>query len=322
MSESEIIARIRGRLVGMEDPDVLIGVGDDAAVVRAPTDPLIISTDTIVEGVHVDLSLSSPADAGFKAVTSAVSDMAAMGARARWVVVASVLPARMLAVAGAIAEGLDEGARASGVAIVGGDTSDGETFSLTVTVIGTAERPLLRTGARSGDVLCVTGMLGAAATGLALLRATAAGDPRADALLRAHPGLAGAHRRPRARVAEGAALAAVGARAMIDLSDGLGSDAPRLLGGDVSGVTIDRAALPLADGVVDASGILGVDPAITAVAGGEDYELAIALAPADIEVARAAIAPTPLTVIGSFDDGDGARWSDGGALPRGWEHFA
>jgi thiamine-monophosphate kinase len=323
VDEFEIITSLRGRFVGMADPSVLVGVGDDAAVIRAPEGAsLIVTTDTVVEGVHLDLALSSPGDAGYKAVTSAVSDLAAMGARARWVLVAAVLPRRLVPQASAIAEGLDEAARACGVAIVGGDTARGERLSLTVTAIGTAVTPVLRTGARPGDVLCVTGALGAAASGLALLSAEAARMVGASDLLQAHPGLARAHRRPSARLTEGIALAASGARAMIDLSDGLGSDAGHLLTADVPGVVIDPDALPCAPGVIEVAALLRTDARETAVAGGEDYELAVALEEAAVEAARAAIAPTPLTTVGRFDVGDGVRWTSGERVPRGWDHFA
>lgn len=317
-SEFEIIASLARRFAGA-DPDVLTGIGDDAAVVRA-AGRLVISTDTVVEGVHVDLAVSSLGDAGYKAVTSAVSDIAAMGALARWALVAAVVPARLSADHDALAAGLDEGARACGVSLIGGDTTRGEHLAITVTAIGEAERPVLRAGARDGDLLCVTGALGASACGLGLLRST---DARAATLLERYPHLATRHRRPTARLREGAALAHAGAHAMIDLSDGLASDAVHLAVASSCGVTLAHADLPLDDGVRDAAGLLGRDPYDIAVAGGEDYELAVALDAGDVEAARRAVAPTPLTVIGRFSGpASGSGWTLDRPMPGGWDHFA
>jgi thiamine-monophosphate kinase len=143
-----------------------------------------------------------------------------------------------------------------------------------VTALGEAERPLLRSGARPGDRLAVSGPLGAAAAGLALLEA---GGQAATELLGRFPGLAAAHRRPQPALAMGVALARAGATAMIDVSDGLAGDALHLAESSGVGVEVHDATVPLAPGVTEAAALLGLDPLALALGGGEDFVLAAAL---------------------------------------------
>jgi thiamine-monophosphate kinase len=161
-----------------------------------------------------------------------------------------------------------------GAALVGGDISGGPALSLAVTALGEAERPVPRSGARPGDRLCVTGPLGAAAAGLALLSSR---DPAAAGLLARFPGLAAAHRRPVPALAMGLALARAGATAMIDVSDGLAGDALHLAEASGTGLEIHDSAVPLAPGVAEAAALLGRDPMELALGGGEDFVLAAAL---------------------------------------------
>jgi thiamine-monophosphate kinase len=170
--------------------------------------------------------------------------------------------------------GVGEACRAFGVALVGGDVSAGPTLSLAVTALGEAERPVLRSGARPGDRLCVTGPLGAAAAGLGLLQRD---DRAAGELLGRFPGLAAAHRRPIPALAMGLALARAGARAMIDVSDGLAGDALHLAEASGVGLEVHDATVPLAPGVAEAAALLGLDPLELALGGGEDFVLAAAL---------------------------------------------
>jgi thiamine-monophosphate kinase len=160
------------------------------------------------------------------------------------------------------------------VTLVGGDVSAGPALSLAVTALGEAERPVLRSGARPGDRLAVSGPLGAAAAGLALLRS---GEPAAAELLGRFPALAAAHRRPQPALAMGVALARAGATAMIDLSDGLAGDALHLAESSGVGVEVHDATVPLAPGVTEAAALLGLDPLALALGGGEDFVLAAAL---------------------------------------------
>jgi thiamine-monophosphate kinase len=198
-----------------------------------------------------------------------------MGAEARWLVLALTVPGPTpVATLERVYAGVGEACRAFGVALVGGDVSAGPVLSLAVTALGEAERPVLRSGARPGDRLCVTGPLGAAAAGLGLLRRD---DRAAGELLGRFPGLAAAHRRPIPALAMGLALARAGAWAMIDVSDGLAGDALHLAEASGVGLEVHDATVPLAPGVAEAAALLGLDPLELALGGGEDFVLAAAL---------------------------------------------
>jgi thiamine-monophosphate kinase len=251
-------------------------VGDDAAVlVPTPGHKLVVTTDVVVEGHHFTAALSEPEDWGWKAVAANCSDLAAMGARPRWLVLALTVPERAeVSVLERVYAGLDEACRAFGTSLVGGDVSSGPALSLAVTALGEAERVVPRSGARPGDRLVVTGPLGAAAAGLALLQRD---DRAAVELLGRFPALAAAHRRPVPDLAMGPRLAAAGATAMIDVSDGLAGDALHLAEASGVGVEIRDATVPLARGVAEAAALLGRDPVELALGGGEDFVLAAAL---------------------------------------------
>jgi thiamine-monophosphate kinase len=240
-----------------------------------PGHKLVVTTDVLVEGLDFTADLSEPEDWGWKAVAVNCSDLAAMGAEPRWLVIALTVPdPTPLPTLERVYAGVGEACRAYGAALVGGDVSAGPALSLAVTALGEAERPVLRSGARPGDRLAVTGPLGAAAAGLALLRSQ---DPTAKELLDRFPGLAAAHRRPRPALVMGLALARAGATAMIDVSDGLAGDAVHLAESSGVGVEVHDAAVPLAPGVVEAAALLGRDPLEAALGGGEDFVLAAAL---------------------------------------------
>jgi thiamine-monophosphate kinase len=270
---------------------VEIGVGDDAAVLRpTPGRRLVVTTDVLVDGHHFSAELSEPEDWGWKAVAVNLSDLAAMGAEARWLVVAlTVPPATGPELLDRVYAGLRDACRTYSVALAGGDTSAGPALSLAVTAIGEAERVVTRAGARPGDRLAVSGPLGGAATGLALLRRH---DQPARALLDRFPVLAAAHRRPEPQLAAGRRLTAAGASAMLDVSDGLAGDALHLAEASGIGVEVDDGALPVAPGVAEAAALLGLDPVALALAGGEDYVLAAALPPT--------VAVPGVTVCGRF----------------------
>ncbi|HYN18713.1 MAG TPA: thiamine-phosphate kinase, partial [Actinomycetes bacterium] len=183
-----------GRLTGGLElgPGVEVGVGDDAAVLLpTPGHKLVVTTDVLVEGLDFTAALSDPEDWGWKAVAANLSDLAAMGAEARWLVLALTVPdPTPVPTLERVYAGVGEACRAFGAALVGGDISAGPALSLAVTALGEAERPVLRSGARPGDRLAVSGPLGAAAAGLALLQR---GDQAARDLLGRFPGLAAAH---------------------------------------------------------------------------------------------------------------------------------
>jgi thiamine-monophosphate kinase len=274
VGEFGLIARLTSGLEG--GPGVEVGVGDDAAVLLpTPGHKLVVTTDVLVEGVDFTAALSEPDDWGWKTVAVNCSDLAAMGAEPRWLVLALTVPEQTpLATLERVYAGVDAACRRFGLALVGGDVSAGPALSLAATALGEAERPVLRSGARPGDRLAVTGPLGAAAAGLALLRS---GDPAAAELLGRFPGLAAAHRRPEPAVAMGLRLARAGAGAMIDVSDGLAGDALHLAEASGVGVEVHDAAVPLAPGVAEAAALLDLDPLALALGGGEDFVLAAAL---------------------------------------------
>jgi len=259
---------------------VEVGIGDDAAVLApTPGRRLVVTTDVLVQGRHFTAALSEPADWGWKAVAVNCSDVAAMGGLPRWLVLAlTVAAGTPVEVLDQVYAGIGEACRAFAVDLVGGDVSRGPVLSLAATVVGEAERVVTRAGARPGDRLAVSGPLGAAAAGLALLERA---DPPARELLGRFPALAAAHRRPCPDLGAGPRLAQAGATAMLDVSDGLAGDALHLAEASGTGLEVDQSAVPLAPGVRETAELLGRDPVELALGGGEDFVLAVAL-PAEV----------------------------------------
>lgn len=315
LGEALLVARITGRIGSPAGGEVW--AGDDAAVLRWQSDRLICTIDALTENVDFDLAYCSGADAGFKAIAANASDIASMGARPKHAVCALTLPpSTAVTIVDSLVEGMVEAAACWDISLVGGDVGRAGEISLTVAMTGEPlpGGPVLRSGARRGDVVCVTGTLGGAAGGLAVLRAGITGDWAAR--------LARHQLRPTARVVEAALLSEIGVTAMIDVSDGLATDAARLCRASDAGCEIDTSALPVHP---DLDSLHGADPVSLAVNGGEDYELLCTMSPGNAGRARSSLeaAGTRLSVIGSVTETEvmiggraAADWGEGR-----WEHL-
>ncbi len=302
-SEFDLIAGLAPFLSGAGG-DVLVGTGDDAAVLLLGDRAVCLTVDVVVEDVHFRRDLSSLADVGWKAVAVNVSDVAAMAGRPSVAVVGLCRPASVAE--SEIAElyrGMSEACERWGLRLVGGDTVSAGALAVSVTVLGDLDggTGLRRAGARAGDAVVVVGALGAAATALAQVAAGVEPDPA----------LLAAHRRPRALVEAAQALAAHGATALIDCSDGLGQDLGHVCRASGVRARLDADRLPVADGVRAAAAALGADPWSLVTAGGEDFALLAAVPAERAEEAAAAAAAAegvPAAVVGTFvTDGEGPR---------------
>lgn len=326
MGEFELLAKLRERLPP-DDPRVRLGSGDDAAV-TVPGAATATSVDAIVDGVHFRREETTPRLVGRKALATALSDLAAMGAEAgEAYVVLGAPPDLDEEEFLALLDGLLELAGETGTTLAGGDITRAPALTLAVTVVGHARRPeelVPRGGAKPGELLVLTGEIGGAAAGRLLLDDAGLADAVAESTaehLRAR------QLDPRPRLRSGRALAEAGARALIDLSDGLAGDALHVAEAGGVALRIDAASLPLAKGVAEIAAAVGRDPHELAVSGGEDYELLAALPPQRLTEASARIgeaAETTLTPIGEVESGSGVeiRLPGGGLLEaRGFDHF-
>lgn len=289
-------------VLGARAPDL----GDDCAIIPDRAGSLVASTDTSTEGVHFRLDWISLDEAGYRSAASALSDLAAAGAGVIGLLAA--LSAPRTATKDQLAEfmqGVGDAVTETGGLVLGGDLTAANGWSATVTVVGHATRPMRRKGARSGDGVWVTGRLGGSR---AAVQAWLAGGTPDDAARSAFA-------RPAPRIASGTWLAGEGATAMLDLSDGLAGDAGHLAAASGVAIDIDLDLIPVHPSVP------GPDRALFAAAGGEDYELLVAL-PQSFSAESAG--GVPLTRIGTVSDGKGVRLlRDGKAvLPSpGYNHF-
>ncbi len=323
MGEFELLALLRERLP-TAGGRLRLGSGDDAAI-TVPGGAVATSVDALVEGVHFRRETATLRQIGRKALSTALSDLAAMGAEAGEAYVVLGAPEGMSeAELLELGAGMAAVASETGTAIAGGDLTRAPVLTLAVTVTGYAEHPedfVTRGGARPGDVLTVTGELGGAAAGLLLLE---------DESLTGDDSLRRRQLDPTPLFAAGRALAAAGATAMIDVSDGLAGDANHVAVASGALLVIDADDLPIAPGVAAVASAADRDPLELATAGGEDYELFAALPPDAVVPAREAHAAlgTQLTVVGrvepSGDAGPRAeiRRRDGEAMPsRGFDQL-
>lgn len=265
--------------------DLAVDIGDDAAVLpHQAIGQRVVSTDACVEGVHFVRAWLTPREVGARAAAAALSDVAAMGGAAECVLVALVVPITWMDDLPDVADGIGDVVRFAGARIVGGNLSRGDTFALTLTVIGHATRPVPRAGAAVGDLVVVTGQLGGPGAALAAWRAGV--EPTVWARQR--------FAAPMPRLHEGSLLAAAGATTMMDISDGLAADARHLGAASGVAITIDSARLPLGPGITGQE----------ALASGEEYELLATVPPERFEALERLWereTALPLTVIGLVD---------------------
>ncbi len=272
LNEDEIVAAIAA-VAGRERGRILLGIGDDAAVWQPSRSARsVITTDALIEDVHFSRATMSMEEIGCRAMAANISDVAAMGARPVLATIALGIPPHDAANVRELYHGLVACAGESGCYIVGGDLTRAPVLTLAVTVVGEVRPSNLKTrsGGHPGDIVAVTGKLGASRAGLMLLQGRITLDEA-----NATEALA-AHRTPVPRVAEGRWLGASrNVRAMMDCSDGLSTDLARLCA--ASGVGARVESVPIAPSAAAAAERLGEDPVAFALAGGEDFELLVAV---------------------------------------------
>lgn len=305
--EFGLISRVVARL-GATGPAVLIGPGDDAALVAAPDRRVVASTDVLVEGRHFRRDWADAGDIGRRAAAANLADIAAMGATATALLVGLCAPADLDAAwAESLAEGLAEEAALVGANVVGGDMTASPTLTIAVTALGDLQglEPVKRTGARPGDVVALAGRIGFAAAGYTVLSRG----------FRTPKLLVDAYRRPEVPYALGPAAARAGATSMIDVSDGLLADLGHIAAASGVSIDINKDDFGVPEQMRDAALALGVDAYQWLLTGGDDHALAATFPPG-------APLPPGWHPIGTVGDGDGVTvdrkpWHG----PPGWDHF-
>ncbi|HVE63204.1 MAG TPA: thiamine-phosphate kinase [Mycobacteriales bacterium] len=320
VGEFGLIARVTAGYAASEG--VPLGPGDDAAVVAAPDGFVVATTDLLVDGRHFRLDWSSAYDVGRKAAAQNLADIAAMGARPTAILVGLAAPADLpVVVAESIAAGLAAECQALGCSVVGGDVVRSDALLLAVTALGSLEGrdPVRRSGAVVGDRVVVAGSLGGAAAGLAAL--TAADET-------APPDLLSAHRCPSPPYAAGPMLAARGASAMIDVSDGFGADLGHLLRASGCGAEVNAGRLPRHAALSGPWALAQGEDVRTGwvISGGEDHALVATMPSGAVPAAIAALAAVGLGLseVGEVVAGGGIRWTGlppGVPEPGGFDHF-
>jgi thiamine-monophosphate kinase len=328
MAEWAAIRRIREHTAPVEG--VTVGIGDDCAVLEpSPGHRLLATTDLLLEDIHFRRRYATPADVGWKSMAVNLSDIASMGGRPRWALVALACAAdTTLDEVDAFYAGARALAARHAVTIVGGDTTASPAgWLVNVTLLGEAVAPLLRSGARAGDVIAVTGPLGRSAAGLSVLDRPGVPAGLAEATVAE---VTGAHLRPVPRVEEGRWLGrAGGVTSMIDLSDGLATDLTHVADESRVHCRVDVDRVPIDAATREVARALGADPLAWAAAGGEDYELLLTCAPDALDRLSEGLAQqtgTRLHAIGTVvGAGAGVSFVDGGgrpvSMPAGFEHF-
>nr|WP_206529667.1 thiamine-phosphate kinase [Brevibacillus sp. SYP-B805] len=325
-------SRIRqwtSRSAGQEGDGLSVGIGDDAAVFAVAAGREVVACcDAMIETVHFLRETMEPADIGYKALVSNLSDIAAMGGIPRFALVTiGVSPRWSVEECSRIYDGIYEAAEQHGVRIIGGDTvSTPDALHLSITVLGEVEqgKALRRSGARPGDLVFVTGPLGGAAAGLSLMLAD-------REKMEQWPALVMMHRRPVPRIREGRLLLASCSRpgALNDVSDGLASELWEIAEASGVAVAVDPRRIPIAEEVRRYAASAGKDPLAWALYGGEDYELVGTVPEKDIGRLQQVFQENgcTLAVIGRVEEGEQAVWLADGTvrtpLPKGgYNHFS
>ena len=315
LGEFGLIDRIR-KMTSVPDPS-WVGIGDDCAVIPlspetggAPASDLLVITDMLVEGTHFLMEDISPRQLGWKSAAVNISDIAAMGGKpiATFLSLAlpKTLPEQWMQ---EFMEGYNGISEKYGAALLGGDTTcSPDRICINVAVLGTCPRgkARLRSAARPGDLVCVTGTLGDSAAGLRLILGGQKG---------AAPRLMDSHYTPTPRVEEGLALSCLpGVHAMMDISDGVGSDLRHILDESGVGARIDTGKLPISKELQALCSEKGWDPKELALSGGEDYELLFTMDPQETP-------DIPYTVIGEITANPTVTWEGGSRDYMGYKHF-
>lgn len=324
--EFGLISLLREAMERSRDPSLpswqglVLGAGDDCAAWRGDPSIELATTDTLVQGVHFLKGTFKWPDLGHRSMASNLSDVAAMGGHPLYALVSLSLPGatRVEDVLGLFQGMLDEATRHS-VAIVGGNVSGGPVLAITVALFGrlAGEAMLLRSAAKPGDQIAVTGYLGASSAGVATMRRKLRVDRATKAFL------CQAHFGPEPRIAEGQALVGLGVRAAIDISDGLVSDLTRICEESKVGARVYAERVPVSPRLREAIGREALDYALE---GGEDFELLFTAPPQTMELACSTLS-TPVTVIGDIVSDhlgavslSGPRWKRD-LEGKGWDHF-
>lgn len=324
--ETALINLIRDRFGAPVAGDLVLSVGDDAALLDTGAKSLlIVTTDLLVEGTHFRTDLIEPYLLGWKSVAVNISDVAAMGGEPTYAFISIGLPDVEVSIVESIYEGIHDVSTAFGSAIAGGDTVVSGNIVINVVQLGVVECDLAakRAGAKPGDAIIVTNTLGDSRAGLELLLRLGLEEAR-----RVAPLLVERHLKPEPRVNEARAAVLTGkVRSMMDLSDGLSSDLAKLCEASGVGARVYAQAIPISQDVHIAAARLDADPVALAASGGEDYELLLTCDPRDGEDIIKAISRTgsKARAIGEIVDEKSVRLVDSNGeecpMPASWEHF-
>jgi thiamine-monophosphate kinase len=307
------------KMVGGGDERLLIGIGDDAAAWKGDDSIQLATVDSFIEGVHFTPQTTPWPEVGAKALVANLSDIAAMGGIPRYALVSLALPDNsQVEDIAALYNGMLKVAKQYGVSVVGGDISKAPLVAISITVLGSSptRNILTRSSAKAGDVVAVTGHLGAAAAGMEILKKKPKLDPETESHLK------DAFLHPTPRIAEGLLLAEQGVKTAIDISDGLVADLNQICKASKVGARLEVERVPVEPAVKTAFGEKAIEFALS---GGEDYEL-LFTASADVVERVKKAASVPVTAIGEIVAGKGVTLVDKEGKPfklarAGWEHF-